>query len=591
MAVDEDRKGVPIAFLLFSAPAGNKQSSSGYDTTILTKLIRKWSESLNRCAHLYGRAGIIFRPISAITDTDLKERAALIIIFPDIWLLICRFHLRQSWRNNRNKRLKGKSAVTMDLKRRMVALERSLTATQTISEAHELLAAERKVMETLQASHPRAARKAIQHIDYLDKYWTTENLWKSWSDYGRTVVASLLGCTVDGVIPTTNHLESFNGVLKRVHLRRWQNGGRRICMDVLIHALVIYILPSIFEQRRLDSEQRSRIAALIRLLPGGASLLEQKKCAKPSAPAVPKVAYLLRDVERDARAQELVANRQISAPALLPGDIGLTLTSYSANALAIDSSPTTYTIRMGFNGVVSCTCRDFQDRGGACKHIRGALIVLDHLRMRGTNIPQIPIPQSLADAQELQSKTFLTITIRPQLPTTRAAEKVEDILSHVNSEQDVEQGDDDEDDSASVATDASSDSDDDGDDRDTVVATQTAQNIAALGEQAVSRTMFELRELGPKFTELGSYLDYRTTALTSDERDEMGKSLGQLINLQAKLERVLQLPPNLPPNAVALTPSAPTPLSPSPPERVGKRKLLPASPERQQKRHQSFGIH
>ncbi|KAJ7734048.1 hypothetical protein DFH07DRAFT_754523, partial [Mycena maculata] len=218
MTVDENRKGVPVAFLLFSAPTGNKQSSSGYDTAILTKLLKKWSDTLNKCGHLYGHAGVIFKPLSAITDTDLKDRGALIAVFADIWLLICRFHLRQSWRNHRNKNLKGKRQVYVDLKQRMISLERALTATQTISEARDLLAAEREVMIKLSVAHPRAARKAIVHIDYLDSYWTTDNLWPSWSDYGRTVLASMLGIAVDGVIPTTNHLESFNRILKRIHL-------------------------------------------------------------------------------------------------------------------------------------------------------------------------------------------------------------------------------------------------------------------------------------------------------------------------------------------------------------------------------------
>jgi hypothetical protein len=46
MAIDENRKGIPIAFLMFSAPTGNKQSSAGYDTGILTKLLRKWSSRI-----------------------------------------------------------------------------------------------------------------------------------------------------------------------------------------------------------------------------------------------------------------------------------------------------------------------------------------------------------------------------------------------------------------------------------------------------------------------------------------------------------------------------------------------------------------
>lgn len=35
MAVDEDRKGVLIAFFLFSAPTGNQATQAGYNTKIL----------------------------------------------------------------------------------------------------------------------------------------------------------------------------------------------------------------------------------------------------------------------------------------------------------------------------------------------------------------------------------------------------------------------------------------------------------------------------------------------------------------------------------------------------------------------------
>ncbi|KAJ7209835.1 hypothetical protein C8J57DRAFT_1608521, partial [Mycena rebaudengoi] len=403
MAVDENRKGVPIAFLLFSAPTGNQQSSAGYNTDIIAKLVGKWKASLNKCAHLYGRGGIKFNPRCAITDTDLKERAALIRIFPDIWLLICRFHLRQSWRNHRNKVLKGKGQVFTDLKNRMSRLERDLTATQEISKARALLAAERKAMEKLLPDHPRSAQKSIDHIDYLNMYWTTENLWKSWSDHGRTVAAELMGCDVAGVLPTTNHLESFNGVLKRSHLRRWQKGGRRLRIDVLIHALIMHILPSIFEERRMYSEQNSRRLAHIRLLPGGEALLHGQRNQKIIA-AVPKLAYFVPDSDRQKRGWEMHLHRQISAPVFMPDNAGLTLAAFSAQALSIDTDPVIYTIRVGFNGAVSCDCLDFKGRGGACKHIHGAFYKLEDLRGKGVPIPAIPIPQSLAEAQDLQAQ-------------------------------------------------------------------------------------------------------------------------------------------------------------------------------------------
>jgi len=52
-----------------------------------------------------------FKVYAVITDIDLMEHGALVIVFPQIWLLICKFHLRQAWRNHQNKLLKGKMPV------------------------------------------------------------------------------------------------------------------------------------------------------------------------------------------------------------------------------------------------------------------------------------------------------------------------------------------------------------------------------------------------------------------------------------------------------------------------------------------------
>jgi hypothetical protein len=43
---------------------------------------------------------VAFEPLVTLTDTDLKERGALILVFPRIWLLICKFHIHQSWQNH-----------------------------------------------------------------------------------------------------------------------------------------------------------------------------------------------------------------------------------------------------------------------------------------------------------------------------------------------------------------------------------------------------------------------------------------------------------------------------------------------------------
>jgi hypothetical protein len=73
-----------------------------------------------------------------------------------------------------------------------------------------------------------------------------EDLWQSWSHYGRIQAASCLGIPIDGVLPTTNHLERFNGVFKNKYLTQWQHSGRRLHFDVLVFHLIQHILPHIF---------------------------------------------------------------------------------------------------------------------------------------------------------------------------------------------------------------------------------------------------------------------------------------------------------------------------------------------------------
>src|ERR1700761_1762966 len=67
MVLDDERKGIPVSFLMFSAPSSNKQTSAGYDTAILVKVLSKWRDHLNEVGN-----GEEFSPRVAITDTDTK---------------------------------------------------------------------------------------------------------------------------------------------------------------------------------------------------------------------------------------------------------------------------------------------------------------------------------------------------------------------------------------------------------------------------------------------------------------------------------------------------------------------------------------
>jgi hypothetical protein len=91
MAIDDQNHSVPLAFLLFSAPSGNRATAAGYDTAIPVKMISAWKSAVEFNGSWH------FKPAVVITDTDFKEQAALLSVFPDMVLLICKFHLKQKF--------------------------------------------------------------------------------------------------------------------------------------------------------------------------------------------------------------------------------------------------------------------------------------------------------------------------------------------------------------------------------------------------------------------------------------------------------------------------------------------------------------
>lgn len=126
MAVDDDGQGVPVAFLLFSAPTGNRQTSAGYDTAIHSEMLGKWKVWLQR-------KGCVFNPRVEITDTDTKERRALLCLFPSLVLLLCKFHIRQCWTNKRHSLLgscEGSDYIKHQVKAQLQNLEIRYVLTQ-----------------------------------------------------------------------------------------------------------------------------------------------------------------------------------------------------------------------------------------------------------------------------------------------------------------------------------------------------------------------------------------------------------------------------------------------------------------------------
>lgn len=429
MALDDERKGVPIAFFLFSAPSGNKFTAGGYNTEVLARLLGKWKTSLGQ------RDAQAFFAKVAITDSDSKERNALFEVFPNIWLLLCKFHLRQCWTNHRKRHLKSDSPMVgaAEIAVRLLRIEEALIKSLEHSEAVGLIESEKETLELLKTVDQSAAAAAdggIAHLDYLMRTWVKhESVWKSWSDHGRHIAAALLGCTFEGVLPTTNHLESFNEVLKNKHLRRWRRNNRPLRLDVLVRILTLKVLPSIFHQRALGMRQRKGWETRVRAA-GAEHLLT---ASEPSIPAPPTLAYLAPNEARDNAAKALLDRKQVGAPSFDLNTKRLTFQCYSAGALSVDKTPIVYDINVDIGGATTCTCPDFQHRGGACKHIRAAILSLDALRQMGKKIPSIPIPTSEGEARALEGLFASTLTSLDAPrdgtgPIQKAVESIEDEL-------------------------------------------------------------------------------------------------------------------------------------------------------------------
>ncbi|KAJ7501990.1 hypothetical protein B0H11DRAFT_1799451, partial [Mycena galericulata] len=390
MGIDEEGKGVPVAFFLFSAPTGTQATHAGYDTEILREVLASWKEMLSR-GH-----PTPFTPYVVITDTDVRERGALQRVWVDIWLLLCKFHLRQCWTN---KRKTLKLVPTQDpqfwrdyVHGQLVSLEEQLIASTDFITANQLIADQRSNLSALEAQGSDAqhvSRAASTYLDYLHNTWMPEPLWQSWSHYGRVVASQILKVPVEGVLPTTNHLESFNGLLKRKYLPQWQRSGTRLRIDFLILILITKILPEIFALRRTLRDYKQWLG--IRFSNGGNGLdlvrLRKSTGAEPPSRSEGNLCWWPSDVNRDAEALAIVRLNRI-----YDFRQQVNLHQYEATCIASrgslqDPNHSRYYVYIHRDGYAACTCPDFTSRGGACKHLRALRLVLESWVRSGSIIP------------------------------------------------------------------------------------------------------------------------------------------------------------------------------------------------------------
>ncbi|KAF7978440.1 hypothetical protein HWV62_624 [Athelia sp. TMB] len=398
MGIDEEGKGVPIAFFLFSAPTGNKATHAGYNREILRELLTSWR---NHLSHGHPTS---FRPLVAITDTDTKERSALLDVWLDIWLILCRFHVRQCWTNHRKKLFKELNFWQQYFLHRLLDIEVRLLDTNEHHIAMELISCELAHVNTFSRQGLVAESACIasrSHLEYLTATWMPEPLWQSWSHRGRSVASAILGIPVEGVLPTTNHLESFNGLLKRKYLPQWQCSRSRLRFDFLIKVLISNILPDIFSKRRMHQEYVRWLTSRFSNLGTGAtgprlsSSVNASRHRHDSPPLA--VCWWPPDSKREADAVDLLRRRCIEKVTQQESS-----DQYEALVKSSTLAGISYLTRIHRSGPAFCSCPDFTHRGGACKHLRALRITIDRWVNEGQVAPPFFYPSSISAARRVQ---------------------------------------------------------------------------------------------------------------------------------------------------------------------------------------------
>jgi hypothetical protein len=249
-----------------------------------------------------------------------------------------------------------------------------------------------------------AAALGSSYLDYLHSTWMTECIWQGWSQKGRVVAATRLQIPVEGVLPTTNHLESFNGLLKRKYIPRWQHSGARLRFDFLIHILIAKILPEIYSLRRSQHHYALWLTTRFHDSAGGSNL-NQRSALNTSTPSRPKPLYWYEaDRRRDDEAIIIINTRRLSGVEVTNPPESVTATCAASSASLQDPNHARYALFMHRMGTAHCECSDYMYRGAACKHLRALRFVVNAWVKKG-DLPTFYHPTSRHDAERVNSST------------------------------------------------------------------------------------------------------------------------------------------------------------------------------------------
>lgn len=410
MVIDENNKGIPVAFILFTPPQYNRLTSSGYDSKILEKLFiifrDKISNNYNKNNPL--STSVTFTPLVAMTDTDVKERKPLSKVWPGIILLLCYFHISQCCKNEINKQLgRGGENKVILLRQTLKAFLKSvLEEARSIDGSEEIvrnyIKGKKESLERIYKLENKLENKKIlegglKFFTYFTKQWAGDLLY-SWCLNGRTNAAKVLGIPLEKLPTTNNHLEGMNEYLKNNQLNRFQRNNHLLRADVLYIALVYEVIPNILTLRNLaanlELEKVERQKEFNIIDPADRKILLQE---------FPQIAYLSPSAKRDESARRILNMNKIIKYEVeeLTGKIHVEVESETTPGFVYT------TCVYGQPTDICCQCFDFLQKGILCKHLRAAALYIEELRKqeRYSYLPEMNFP-TYQEAQNIRHNPY-----------------------------------------------------------------------------------------------------------------------------------------------------------------------------------------
>ncbi|KAJ6479681.1 hypothetical protein C8R45DRAFT_872726, partial [Mycena sanguinolenta] len=256
MVLDDERKGLPVALLMFTAKKQTKAVHADYDKVLLEEQLKLFKDGMGK-----NDAGEEFEMTVASTNNDPRERHGLRANWPAVILLLCLFHIWQAWRNALNKYLrvipKGpeRQATRRHLAKFLMRLLKEITDYNEAITEYNTQVSHFKMLAMARGGKEQS-KGALAFLTYLQRYLKVRDFWKSWSLAGVEEAAARMSIPVSDIARTTNPLESFNGHLKGPYFAPYMHSGRLPRIDYWILMVITKVLPEFFEKWAEKREQK-----------------------------------------------------------------------------------------------------------------------------------------------------------------------------------------------------------------------------------------------------------------------------------------------------------------------------------------------